>query len=283
MDIRMGTDRAWEITIKDVDNNPIAYDPDNDVLSAVVWAGGSDQSVIFEPTVEWTDAPNGKVGLRINADDTTPTIGVTSMDQVAALVEPGRYKLLVFVTRTNPETQETRKEQVHADDLNLLEVPGTGTRLPSYVRYRDLLSYSQAIKKAEADSDETGFAYQQFLASQWFNDLIISRIPEGYSSFDHPGTSYGSSRATVKGYLDAGKLVVTPTVVEIVARRAVSQILGSLSDQKTMIAMSANMQARANALISSYVAEFDLNGDGYVDFSVPVNVLSSRYPTPTAW
>lgn len=271
MKMRLGTDRAWKVQILDSAKEPIVYSPD-DVLRGIVWVGGSSKTELFAPTVTWIDATAGIILISISADQVTPD----PMAEVPDLVEPGKYQLLVLVT-----TFETEKTQeVWSEELELLPIPGQESPLRSYVRFRDLLAISQAIVDAQDKSDETGFAYQCYEASNWLDGIILAR--SGGAQYWSHGFASNSS-TTIQGYLADGKLMITPKVREIVARRAVAMILESAGSEPKLVAQAQRQYSIANNLISTYQAEFDVNNDGVADVVVPCNYLSSRYPTPVGY
>jgi hypothetical protein len=266
-----GTDRSYDLELRDDLGQAITAFTVSDLLSARVWLGG-DTAVIFAPTASWVSAPAGTYQLSFAAADT-------------ATLDAGRYFLDVKITKAvGGRVIDALDAQVE-----LLEAPGTAEALSTYGTLRDALEYAPWLKDAITDQDLGDLSTHFHNARTWLEGIIQNKYRAGtYSGPEVYGnrvriTYYpqsGEQNKYLQDLLDANKLMVRPRVVEMTAKRAIGTICRSMispmAGDSNYQHLARSFLAEADALVLCYTAEIDSNADGYPDLTVPCGACSIR-------
>lgn len=220
----IGTLLRKRIALLDEDRDPAPFLP-TDPISAVCWAGEG-RAPLFEPLVEWLDAPAGLLRLTI-----TP-----AMSEQA---EAGQYRLRVFCTPPS----DAHRRLVFDGSVRFLPSPGTGEAEPSYASFEDLLDECPHLQRLVVeDSDQAGFAEQRGEARRWFDEALVRHYhavpgrtrrfvnlagdgPGPYMQFaEPPDGALVPSDDDLRAMLDAGGLVISEPVKKAVCHKAASLV-----------------------------------------------------------
>lgn len=271
--ITKGTDHLWHLQLMDDLGQPVVY-TDADTLSARVWLG-QDQAVIFEPVVAWLDSSAGTYSLSILASQTT------SLDS-------GTYSLDVRVTTT-----DTRTIDAFDGYLELMEGPGNAQPLSVYASLKDALEYAPWLQTARTEEDLGDFSNHFHAARTWLEEILQDKFQA--QSRRYAAAWNGSCNGYWNGYwhtctpgrsqylqdlLDADKLVVTPKIREITAKRAIGTICRSMlsptKGESNYQELARAFLGEAEQLIGGLVAMVDTNNDGLGDLPIYSNRCSIR-------
>lgn len=128
----------------------------SDTLSASVWQGQT-QTVLFAPSVSWSNATMGQVALTLTGS------------QSSGLDYAGSYHLQVSATRGSVTTT------IIDCMLRVLAAPGSATDTAvTYCAYADLLRYAPWITMVQdVDVHQEGYYSERLEATTWLNWLIV--------------------------------------------------------------------------------------------------------------
>jgi len=255
----LGTRARWILTLRDAQGRAVTDFLETDPVSASVWAG-DDRIPLFSPEVEWVDPLEGTLAVSIR-----PAMTVTA--------EVATYRLQVFVT---PPSDDQRR-CVWDGSIRFLPTAGAGEPDPVYATSEDLFDYCPRLERHLADEEaaQAGFAEQRARARKWLDDTLLRNyypVPGRtrrmvnlagtaagpYSVFaDPPEGAAIPSEAQLRAILDAGGLVVTDAIRELVSHKAAAYAYrtstGPYGDEAT------EHDREANRLW--YVSDFDVKTD----------------------
>lgn len=285
--ITQGCDKSWPITLNDPSTgNPITTYTTANTPSAKVWTG-LQEDVVFAPSLTWVDPSQGTLTLSITASQT-------------AALSPGRYKLGLYVSDGSGSLVDVAQGGVYL----LIEgasgnppTPGTAIysmgpyavyALPEY----SLTDIYPTLDDEFTDKDLTGFARQLGLAREWIDRVILAHdtggnwvimADGGYSpvgGYWGGGLGAHTTNVWLRDQLKANTLMVTPLLARIINYYALSLILeasiGPDDKESAYERKSRSYLAKAEELTATYVAELDLNADGYPDYWVDCGTISTR-------
>ncbi len=256
------------MTLLDQNGNPVTSYTSADTLTALVWVG-SDQPVLFNPSVAWISAPAGTISLTIDGSQTTG-------------LEAGRYTLRVLVDGVaTPDAY-----------LTLTSSPGTGTAYTSYSSYADMRDYYPGVGELQDATETEGYARQRQKARQWV-DRVIQRNRVNAAGYYTLGTGgptifgfwsgwwmVGQDDPTLQGYLDSNLLMIKPLLIEMSAKKALGFVckaqIGKDDKGTNFQVLGEQFDREAEHLMCMYTAEIDINGDGYSDITIPCGKASHR-------
>jgi hypothetical protein len=246
-----GTDADFEITLLDADGNRVTTYTAEDSLSGEIWAG-DDQAVLLLPSVSWIDPAQGTIRLTIVGSQT-------------ALISPARYRVRIRINTTDDRVIDAWESW-----LEITASPGSATAPKVYCTYNDLVLVAPWLATEQTVNDQAGFAEQRGLAREWLDSII-------HRSFLH-----GIRSTYLQGLLDTDKLIVTPQVVEITAKRAIGTICANIlsgapgEKESGYQRLSYRFLAEASALAMEFTAEVDTDGDGEPELIVHCGKASIR-------
>lgn len=233
-------------------------------LRARAWAGGAG-AVLATPAASWADVAAGQVYLDVVPAD-------------LAGLESQPYPLRVEVQTAAGWIVGWSGTLVPGD------APGGGAAAPRvYCAYGDLVGLAgETLDNLRAASEGAGLLRSRVEAREWVDGLILARYrPAGFASCGQFSPYLGVTTAidfenpTLRGYLDAGFLMVTPRVRRLAAARALGFALGRQIGNAEYRGLSRYFHAVAdNEALQTFGV--DLNGDGYPDFTVNCAVLNGR-------
>lgn len=265
-----GADRDYQIQL----NDPVSGLPltgqfsSGDTLAAVIWEGG-DSAALATPSVSWISATAGTIKLTFAASDTS-----------SLAIQP--YPVRVTVTHGS------RSLPAWQGWLDLTDSPGSSATLPVYCSFADMISYGgQWVKELITTTDRAGFLVERNRARTTLDEWILAnyRSQRPYANYLGVGpwmwSGLDSPNQTIKDYLDADKLKLTPKVIEIAARLALSYACDCKLDMTAASdpwAAQARYQLRiAQNKALSLVAEIDTNDDGYPEYTVNLGAINTRW------
>jgi hypothetical protein len=238
-------------------------------LACACWPG-DDRAASFAPTVAWSDAANGQVSLTIAGSDT-------------AALGPGDYALELSITASG----RTVKRRFGV--LRLVATPGDADPPAAYGSLDDMLREAPFLRDLAADADQAGFAEQRGQAREWLDSLLQRHYRGGRAlvamdySLDHllwGGARTGADDATLQGYLDDDRLVLTgPSGRRLVRACALyaaaivcrSQV-GATKDDTSYQAHALRLGRTAEAIATGTVASLDTDGDGTADLAIDLGL-----------
>lgn len=272
LSLARGTGGVWVVTIRDEDGDPITAYAGSEPLAGRVWRG-RDLAASVTVTPAWADPAAGTVTLTIGKSDT-------------AGLDPGDYR--IQCTIADGITDPVFFEGV----LEITDAPGTGTEPPVYCSLQHMLNECGWLQNAsDIEHDETGFLGKRADSREWLDSAILAahRPQQGWGATTFGNGLFGVSMIRTPGtnkvladYLAADKLMVDPprVVARMTAKHAVGLVL---KDQITSAgggprgnpyaALSAQFLAEASGMLASYVAEVDINDDGYPEYVIPCGTL----------
>jgi len=267
LELPRGVDRDYQLQLIDPTTGLalVSVYAGTETLSAVIW-DGADGPAVASPSATWISGPLGTIKLTLAAADTA-TLDVQPWPIRVSIAAGGR---------TFPAWEGW---------LDLQPSPGSGATLKSYCTFADMLQYGgQWLKQLLTTANRAGFLEERARARSKLDEWILAnyRPAVAYSTRTGPWgwSSPESPNATVKGYLDADKLIVTDKAREICARLALHFACEAKLDQSEASdpwARQAAYQLRAaSALAVTYVAEIDTNADGYPEVAVNLGKVNTR-------
>lgn len=264
----IGTDKSWQVTLLTEQSQPVTTYTDADTLTATVWAG-ADQPALFFPTVTWVNSALGTVRIAFLGTDTQG-------------LDPGQYTLRLMVNTV-----------AVPDNYLVLEAsPGVAGAYTSYCSHRDMLDYLPSVDTLQDSKDTEGYARQRQRARTW-TDNLIQRNRANAAGFGTLGlggpTIYGfwsgwyqqgQDDPILQGYLDDDQLIVTPTLVEMNAKKALSFVclaqIGLDEKSTTWQRLGEYFKGEADRLACCYTAMIDRNADGFSDITIPIGRATNR-------
>lgn len=261
--VRAGITAQYEVALLHEDGTPVTSYTTADTLACKLWAGDA-TSTLATPLASWTDPSQGLLAVTFRASDT-------------ATLTPARYKITLELTHSG-ETVEAWRAW-----LEVLASPGSASAPKVYCTYDDLLSYAPRLAKEQDESTLAGFAEARAQARRWLENIILKHSAnKRFSLLGGIGTTSRGTNPYIKTLLDTDKLIVSPAVVEITAKKALSIVYGSCvspndKGKDDYLKLSDKWANEANRLAQCLVAEFDTNGDGFGELSIDLSVWDVRY------
>jgi len=263
----IGTDRDYQLVLSDDAGNLATGYLSSDPVTCAVWPGDA-VAPLATPTVVWTTAP------------TTLKLTIAATDIAALEVQP--YPIRVMIAHGG------RSILAWKGWLDLSASPGAGVALPVYAPFGRMLDYAGSwFKKLLLETSEAGFANERSRARTYLEAVILARYRPRQFGY-HVDLSYGVSYLwygdapdpMLKGFLALNNLIVTPKVIEIVSRLAIAYVclgdIGNAGQANPYLENGRENWAIAQGLIKGYVAEIDINGDGYTDIAINCGVVNTR-------
>lgn len=269
--LEIGSDRNFPVQINGADGKPATGLLGTDTLVAQVWAG-QDQAVLFAPAVAWRVAASG-------------TITVTFVPANTSALGVGNYRLRVTLTRGSKTTVAVEAW------LQLTLAPGLATPPATYGTAAGVREHLPWGDRYESPSGLAGFVLELSRSRKWVDSIILAQAPPptyttigGYSGYTRMQAGFMGGRSlarnqTLKGYLDANKLVQTSDLLEAVHRYAAHLVIkgtiGGKADDP-LKKRSQELLVEAESWLGRVVAEVDIDGDGYADWVIPLGVTTTR-------
>jgi hypothetical protein len=265
---RQGTDRDYGVTVFDATEAAVTEFTGSEPLTALIWPGDQEAPAATLSAV-WTDAATGSITL---------TVAASAIASLA--VQPWPIVITVLY--------EGRTFEVWRGWLDVLAGVGAEAAIPVYGSFADMILYSGDWVKQLLTVDSTsGFAVQRGRARSRLEEIILARwrpwVPGMHRDLlDGIGwyTLPEAPDPCLMAYLAAGDLIIRPKTLEIVARLAVGyaceQPMGALDGSNPYYMRGQIERVRAEALIATYAAELDINGDGLADFVINCGVINTR-------
>lgn len=276
--IKAGFDRTWKTVLLAQETGlPTPYPSDATFDCAV--ARGVGEPTLFSPTLTWNAGAGGSAAGAF-------LIFIAS-GQTANL-DPGTYILQAGVTSGGI------RSEAFDGQLDVTGVPGTMTLRIPYVTAADLAIFYPKVQTFQAyREDDAGFLTRRALASDEFDRCFLER----YKHMDKPGfvkrrltsmsavvgfdvsdpTAAPPTNAQMKGYLDAGGLVVAREVKEIVSKIAIADLLEGQetggSGRNPYRDEAPVMRAEVERLWREYDIQVDTNSDGQPDLLVGRDIV----------
>lgn len=222
---------------------------------------GKDQASLFTPALSWSggDPTTGKVNVVI-----------TAAMLAGAGVVPGTYHLEVFATPVS----DGQPRGIYDADYEIKPSAGTAPAPSVYAGPDDLTTYAPEIRVLMAsDVTETNFADQRHRARTRFERVRLDmyrpmpgrsrRLVNGCYEFGPaPDGSAPPTQATVQGWFDAGKLVVTQDILQANACYAAALVyLGGLG-RNNEAELGKQLMIRAEMGMREVVVDFDPTNSG---------------------
>ncbi len=277
LELIQGTSRDFPFQVQNPDGTiPVGVFVSTDTLNANVWAG-SNETPLLTPAVTWIDATNAQVQVSFqNADSASLAIG--------------QYYLQAYATRTGTPTRTTALLPA-GTSLTILAAPGTSfTPRPTYITITDIRKIAPWIDDLQVPDNNTGFDDQCADARDWLDEIVLRNYRGGnvsllgYHGFALDAWYTGGGRRTALtnrwlfAALQSNQLLVTQRITDIQAYYALSRICETMITKAGQyVALAARFRFEVELLLSSTVAEIDVNGDGFGE--VPINLSG----TNTLW
>jgi hypothetical protein len=271
LEVVAGSDRSWGTTLRSAEGVALTFGP-ADALDASVGRGGG-EGTLFAPAVAWVDAPAGAVRLSVSAAQT-------------AAVDPGEYRLLIGVTAGGARSIAFDGILRVDSGVGIDAAPMVWCTLQDMFRHSSQLRtiHAEASRRAPTDFlDERGFATAEVrrkILLRYDPQSGLPRVrrttPDPILGFDVPDRAAAvPTPAEISASLAvAGGLVLEPTIREIVARRAVADVLERQSSSSRDARDDARMHRdEADRLFKCYWAQVDTDLDGTADLLVHRNVI----------
>lgn len=256
LEIKAGFGQQWVATLRN-SGVAVAYTT-SATLDATLWRGGG-EAALFNPTVAWIDAPNGKFTLTIAPNQTTA-------------LDPGEYSLEVGITPLGGV-----RSLGFAGVIRITDAPGTNPAPVAWCTYQDMLDYSDQVSALVGRGvDVSGFLnIRARITLEVSRDIVThyqptagltrtrKAIADPIVGFDVPDpTATPITKAALTAALAAGGLILEARIREVVARRSIGVVL-SRQVSNRQYADEASMQRElADRVFRSYHAQVDLNNDG---------------------
>lgn len=256
------------------------FDGSEDLL-CLLWPG-DDQAVTATLPATWNDAQNGRVDVTFSLDVMT-ALDVTWYDAMLKLAD-GSLDLAAFRLVVTPG-------------------PGAATADKAYHTYKDLVDEMPLVAKlADQLNDQSGFREAAAESRRWIDAAILERAPNyctgdwiygglwgygggvGRSWVDGPigwrgDWMYGShdqaENTTIAAALDADALMITTATGRRFVRASVFKTLAAIlrravGSQSTndLLTLSDKYDSMAERMLSSCVAQIDVNGDGTPEYVI---------------
>ena len=239
-------------------------------------------------TVEISSGNDGVV----REDDSTlvavwsqPSIGEYQIQLPELDLGQGIYSIRVLID-PNGEACWPSVREIFRGFIRVSPSPSNGHVgcLKLYCDYSDMLMLAPYLESTHTDNDLSGFSRQRYRARIWV-DTCILRCSSNTSFYGVNAVFYGltSPAASGSSYVDQllkdDKLIVSPEIMDAAAHYALFLITDSLSSTPTTGSYQEIAQKhyrRANSIMQSSVASFDLNGNGYPSYVVDLRMADGR-------
>ncbi len=265
-----GCDLLLATTLRN-NGRALAFDPGT-VLAAEVTAG-AESSVLFAPAATWIDAGAGTLVLFFAGNSTTT-------------LDPGTYTLRLLVG-----TVLAYDGALRIDPASSGVVVG-----PAWATAADMQRLSTVIRSMKAAADLANFAAEIAEQTETLRReltlrydplpgfvLVRQPVRDPQLGFDVPDpAAIPPTPAQYGQYLRAGGLILEQWVRDVVARRAITEIL-ERQVTKSYGDEAAMMRDRARADLAAYELQIDTDGDGVADLLVaPAGTRVTLLPAGTA-
>jgi len=282
--LQQGTSFDWQLQALNPDDSvPTGQFTGSDALSAKLWQGASDLSLItFSTPPSWINAANAQYQISFNnADTATLALGV------------------YFVQCTATRTGRSAALMPWGSTVTIQAAPGSTAARPTYITAGDLRLIAGWLDQVSDPNSETGFIEQCADARDWLDECILRNYRGGnvellgYHGLALDAWYTGGARRTslrnpfILNLLQTGALIITTRTKKICAHYAVSLIcedmLQSMGNPSRYQGMAARHRAEAYRMLTTYTAELNINGardtNGNLVASIPINFSS----TNTLW
>lgn len=257
--IDAGTDREWQVSLFDSDEDAVTAFTSSATLVGKVWPG-DDQAATFTPTCTWIDATAGTLKLSIGASQTTS-------------VTPGVYHALITVAEGGKTYTGWR------GTIQIRGVLGSATAPTAYCTLQDMQALCGWIEKLQNEcSDQSGFAEQRHAAREWMDDLAQRhyRNDDNYDttrflSYPYVFGRTGARSDALQGYLDADGLSLTGPVKRCCAAYSLAEVFrGQMGreDNNGYDKHARRFARMANDLAACLTLEIDTDDDGEPDLAI---------------
>ena len=281
--LQQGTSFDWQLQALNPDDSvPVNQFLPTDVLSAKLWSGASDLSLItFSTPPSWLDATNAQYQISFNNAD-------------LALLPLGVYYIQCTATRSGRSVALLP----YGSTITLQAAPGLALLRPTYITAYDLRRIAPWIDQVSAPNNQTGFLDQCADARDWLDENIIRNYRGGnvellgYHGLALDSWYTGGARRTslrnpwIVNLLKTNSLIVTTRTKDICSYYALSRICESLLQAGPVthyLGLSARYRHECERLLSTYTAELQVSGavDAYGNplACVPINFSG----TNTLW
>lgn len=267
--VPQGKGGSWDVVVSD-QTGPLML-AGTEPLAAIVWAGKDQPSIPNVLQVIFKDPPIGLTSAFANAVTTTA-------------LAVGLYVVELDVTIAGTVYP------YYEGWLEIQDSPGTSILRPAYITARDIRKIAPWIDDLQIPDDQTGFLDQCADARDWLDEMILRNYRGGnvsllgYHGFALDAWYTGGGRRTsltnrwLFGALKQNQLLVSPRLKETMSYYALSKICESMITKgQQYVGLAARYRHESEMMLSSSVAEIDVNGDGFGE--VPVNFSS----TNTLW
>jgi hypothetical protein len=280
LNLQQGTSFDWQLQALNPDDSvPVGQFLSSDTLSANLWSGASDVSLItFSTPPTWIDATNAQYQISFNNSD-------------MALLALGVY----FIQATATRSGRSATLLPYGSTVTLQAAPGAALLRPTYITSYDLRRIAPWIDQVSAPNNQTGFLDQCADSRDWLDENIIRNYRGGnvellgYHGLALDAWYTGGARRTslrnpwIVDLLKTNSLIVTTRTKDVCAYYALSRICESLIQAGAVthyLGLSARYRHECQRLLTTYTAELNLNGatDAYGKLlaSVPINFSSSN-------
>jgi hypothetical protein len=279
LDLQQGTSFDWQLAALNPDDSvPTGQFLSSDTLSAKLWQGNSDASVLT-PTITWLSATNAQYQISFNNADT-------------ANLPLGVYYIEATATRSG----RSAKLMPKGSTVTIEGAPGTTTASPTYITITDIRTIAGWIDQVSAPNKETGFLTECARSREWLDENILRNYRGGnvellgYHGLALDSWYTGGTRRTslrnmfILGLLQQNGLIVTQRTKEVCAYYALSLIcegmLMTSGKPQLYLGMAARARAEAERILSCYTAELSVNGqvdtNGNLIANIPINFSSTN-------
>ena len=229
LDMVLGSVGSWVITAKSK-NRPITTFPDTTPLSAKIWPGGLEPTVLT-PTAAWDLGTAALGNVRLT---------VTPAQQAAAGIGPGRYDVELGATPASDGLYRV----IYYNRITFHGSSGSAAVPTAWVTYQDVANWSAQISSLQdRDDDVTGFLKQRATATKEAIAFILRRYspvpgqsrrymnvtrtgPGGYLVYaDSPTGSDPPTRSQVAAWLaDPARVTLSEDMTKAVALIAAAMV-----------------------------------------------------------
>jgi len=284
LDLQQGTSFDWQLQAFNPDDSvPTGQFEGTDVLTAKLWQGASDLSLItFSTPPSWISAANAQFQISFNNSDTS-----------------GLPLGVYFVQCTATRNGRSASLLPFGSTVTLQAAPGSSTARPTYCTVVDLRNIAGWIDQVGAPNSETGFLEQCADARDWLDESILRNYRGGnVELLGMHGLALdawytGGARRTslrnpfILNLLQTNCLIVTARTKKICAHYALSQIcedmIQSAGNPSRYQGMAARHRSEAQRILTTYTAELCINNavDSYGNplAAIPINFSN----TNTLW
>lgn len=238
--------------------------------------------------VEISNGDSGNI-LQLEEDPTAtwsqPTEGEYQIQIPALEIRNGIYSMRVLLD-PNGQTCYPSIREVFRGFLRVNSSPKDGPIdcLKVYCEYGDLLEMAPYLESTHTDNDLSGYAKQRYRAKLWVDSCIL-RASSSTTFYGKSAVNYGVVAPTSYGdryvatLLDQNKLMVTQQIRDAASHYSLYLITDALSSTPTTGSyqeISYKHYLRANSIMQSAVASFDVQGNGQASYVVDMRIADGR-------